>query len=168
MLKTGMGLSIKRLLDNYFSKEQIRDALRDIGEPASGNKDRLGRRLRDYCESQNRNIYELLDFTNISSLEMICHHYKLDATFKEKDALKGKIEKANLLVLDKKTDAFVKRNHDSLVPKTRPHQRLMTVSPIQRNQILNQRLTLASQNTRNQRLNQRIIFHLKKFLFRMA
>ena len=45
----------------------------------------------------------VLDFTDIDSLEMICHHYKLDATFKEKDALKGKMEKANLLVLDKKT-----------------------------------------------------------------
>jgi len=50
---------------------------------------------------------------------MICHHYKLDATFKEKDALKGKIEKANLLFLDKKPDVAIDRNHDPLVPKTK-------------------------------------------------
>ena len=43
-----MGLSVKKLLDDYFSKEQIRDALRDIEDPAFGNKDRLARRLRDH------------------------------------------------------------------------------------------------------------------------
>jgi len=89
-----MELSVKKLLDEYFSKEQTRDALRDIGEPVSGNKDRLAWLLRDNWESYNRDIYELLDFTDIDSLEMKCHHYKLDATFKEKDALMGRIEKA--------------------------------------------------------------------------
>ena len=89
-----MDLSIKKLLDDYFSKEQVRDALREIGEPASGNKDRWSRRGRDHWEYHNRDIYELLDFADVDSLEMICHHYKLDATFKEKDTWKGKIEKA--------------------------------------------------------------------------
>ena len=98
------------MLDDYFSKEQIQDALRDIGERTSGNKDGLARRLCNNWESHNRDIYELLDFTDIDSLEMICHQYKLDATFKEKDALKGKIEKANLLVLDKKPVGVIDRN----------------------------------------------------------
>lgn len=114
-----MGLSVKKLLDDYFSKEQIRDVLREIGEPASGNKDRLARRLRDHWESHDRDIYELLVFTDIDSLEMICHHYKLDATFKEKNALKERIEKANLLVLNKKPDMVINQNHDSLVPKSK-------------------------------------------------
>ena len=69
--------------------------------------------------THNRDIYELLNFTDIDSLEIICHHYKLDATFKEKDALKGRIEKANLLVLDKKPSLVIDRNHDSLVSKTK-------------------------------------------------
>jgi len=77
----------------------------------------LARRLRDYWESQNYDIYELLNFTDIDSLKMICHHYKLDTTFKEKDALKGKIEKANLLYLDKKITAHVDQSHVSLKPK---------------------------------------------------
>ena len=50
MMKKDMELSVKKLLDDYFSKEQIRDALRDIDEPASGNKDRLARRLCDNWE----------------------------------------------------------------------------------------------------------------------
>ena len=114
-----MDLSIKKLLNDYFSKEQPRDTLREIGEPASGNKDRLARRLRDHQEYRNRDIYELLDFADVDSLEMICHHYKLDATFKEKDALKGKIEKANLLVMDKKPAVVIDRNRDSPVSKTK-------------------------------------------------
>ena len=87
--------------------------LRDIEAPASGNKDRLARRLRDNWESHNRDIYELLNFTDVDSLEMICHHYQLDATFKEKDVLKGRIEKANLLVLDKKPVVVIDRKKDS-------------------------------------------------------
>jgi len=79
----------------------------------------LARRLRDHWEYHNCDIYELLDFADVDSLEMICHHYKLDATFKEKDALKGKIEKANLLLLDKKLDVAIDRNHDPLVLKTK-------------------------------------------------
>lgn len=114
-----MGLSVKKLLNDYFSKEHLRDALREIGEPASGNKDRLVRRSRDHWEYHNRDIYELFDFADVDSLEMICHHYKLDATFKEKDALKGKIENANLLVLDKKPTVVIDRNLDSPVSKTK-------------------------------------------------
>jgi len=55
-----MGLSVKKLLDDYFSREQIQDALRDIGELTSGNKDELVQRLRNNWESHNRGIYELL------------------------------------------------------------------------------------------------------------
>jgi phage terminase small subunit len=69
----------------------------------------LARRLRDHWNSHNRDIYELLDFADVESLEMICHNYKLDATFKEKEALKGKIEKANLLVFDKKPAVGVEK-----------------------------------------------------------
>ena len=70
-----MGLSVKKLLDDYFSREQIQDALRDIGELTSGNKDELVQRLRNNWESHNRGIYELLDFTDKDSLQMICYYY---------------------------------------------------------------------------------------------
>jgi len=63
-MENDMGLSIKKLLDDYFSKEQVQDALRDIGEPTSGNKDELVQRVRNNWESHNRDIYELLDFTD--------------------------------------------------------------------------------------------------------
>jgi hypothetical protein len=40
-----MTLSIKKLLTDYFSKEQVQDALREIGESTSGTKDELMNRL---------------------------------------------------------------------------------------------------------------------------
>jgi len=95
--RNDMGLSVKKLLDDYFSREQIQDALRDIGETTSGTKDELVQRLRNNWESHNRDIYELLDFTDKDSLEMICYYYNLDATPAKHDVLKRRIKKADLL-----------------------------------------------------------------------
>jgi hypothetical protein len=114
-----MDLSIKKLLDDYFSKEQVQDTLRDIGETTSGNKDELIRRLRENWESHNRDIYELLDFTDIEYLEMICNDYNLNGTSGEAGSLKRRIKKVKLLGLGKKPTAKVDRSHDSLVPKTK-------------------------------------------------
>ncbi|WP_316504551.1 hypothetical protein [Nitrosopumilus sp.] len=150
-----MKLSVKKLLDDYFSKEQIRDALRELGDPASGNKDRLARRLHDNWESHNRDIYELLNFTDVDSLEMICHHYKLDATFKEKD----------VLVLDKKPTVVVDRNHDSLASKTK------ISSKVDGDKLNSKKPKTKSKTNDNKKSNhkkpntdQRIVFSLKKLL----
>ena len=93
-----MGLSVKKLLDDYFRADQVQDALRDIGETTSGTKDELVQRLRNNWESHNRDIYELLDFTDKYSLQQICYHYNLDATEADHGVLKRRIKKANLLL----------------------------------------------------------------------
>jgi len=105
---------VKKLLDDYFSREQVQDALRDIGESTSGNKDELVQQVRDNWESHNRDIYELLDFTDKESLEMICYYYNLDATPAKHDVLKRRIKKANLLGSSgkPKPTAHVNRSHD--------------------------------------------------------
>jgi len=112
-----MGLSVKKLLDDYFRADQVQDALRDIGETTSGTKDELVQRLRNNWESHNRDIYELLDFTDKDSLEMICYYYNLDATTAKHDVLKRRIKKANLLGSGKKPTAHVDRSHDSFITK---------------------------------------------------
>ena len=114
-----MGLSVKKLLDDYFRADQVQDALRDIGETTSGTKDELVQRLRNNWESHNRDIYKLLDFTDKDSLEMICYYYNLDATTAKHDVLKRRIKKANLLGSGKKPTAHVDRSHDSLIPKNK-------------------------------------------------
>ncbi len=97
IMENGMGLSVKKLLDDYFGIDQVQDVLGDIGESTSGNKDELVQRVRDNWESHNRDIYELLDFTDKDYLRMICYHYNLDATSAKHDVLKRRIKKANLL-----------------------------------------------------------------------
>ena len=106
-VKNDMGLPIKKLLDEYFTKEQVQDALRDIGEPTSGNKDELIKRLRDNWESHRRDVYELLDFTDKDMLQMICYYYNLDATPAKFETLKRRIKKANLLDSRKRASSIV-------------------------------------------------------------
>ncbi|MCH8833391.1 MAG: SAP domain-containing protein [Thaumarchaeota archaeon] len=119
-----MGLSVKKLLDDYFRADEVQDALRDIGEPTLGSKDELVQRLRNNWESHNRDIYELLDFTDEETLEEICYYYNLDATPADHSVIKRRIKKANLLGSGKKPISQVSRSHDSFVnePKIRTDQ----------------------------------------------
>jgi len=116
-----MGLSVKKLLDDYFRADEIQNALLDIGESTSGTKDVLVQRVRNNWESYNREIYELLDFTDKYSLQQICYHYNLDTTDANHDVLKRRIKKANLLspTGKPKPTAHVDRSHDSFITKPR-------------------------------------------------
>ena len=129
--RNDMGLSVKKLLDDYFSKDQVQDALGDIGESASGSKDELIRRLLNNWKSHNRDIYELLDFTDETSLQMICYFYALDATPAKNDVLIRRIKKANLLGSGSKPKpiAQVSKSHDSPIPKnkSKPDTRITDV-----------------------------------------
>ncbi|MGI0057428.1 MAG: SAP domain-containing protein, partial [Nitrosarchaeum sp.] len=75
-----MGLTVEKLLCEYFSKEEVQDALRDIGEPTSGTKEELVEELRKNWESFNRDKYELLDFIDEETLQEICYYFNLDAS----------------------------------------------------------------------------------------
>lgn len=92
-----MGLSVKKLLLEYFSKEQVQDALRDIGEITSGTKEDLVDVLTASWKSYNRDNYELLYFLDKTGLQMICYHYNLDASPTNEDTYIRRIKKANLL-----------------------------------------------------------------------
>ena len=92
-----MGLSVKKLLDDYFRTDEIQDALRDIGESTSGTKDELVQRICSNWESHNRDIYELLDFIDKTSLQQICYYYNLNSTPAYHNILKRRIKNAKLL-----------------------------------------------------------------------
>ena len=116
--RNDMGLSMKKLLDDYFRLDEVQDALRDIGESTSGTKDELVQRVRNNWESHNRDVYELLDFIDKDSLVMICYYYNLDPTSAKHDVLKRRIKKANLLGSGKKPTAHVS-NQSSMVDDSR-------------------------------------------------
>ncbi len=105
-----MGLSIHKLLQEYFSKEEVQDALRDIGELTSGTKDELVDHLANNWKSYNRDIYDLLDFTDKNYLQMICYHYNLDATPASKDVLIKRIKKVDLLEKISKKNSIIKND----------------------------------------------------------
>lgn len=92
-----MGLPIKKLLLEYFAKEQVQDALRDIGELTTGTKEELVNNLVANWKSYNRDNYELLDFLDGDALQMICYHYNLDASDATEDTYIRRIRKAELL-----------------------------------------------------------------------
>jgi len=92
-----MGLDVDKLLCEYFSKQDVQDALRDIGEPTTGTKEELVDELTENWESHNRDKYDLLDFTEEFVLQDICSHYNLDDTTADHSVLKRRIKKAKLL-----------------------------------------------------------------------
>lgn len=108
-----MGLSIDDLLFKYLSKEQIQDALRDIGEPTSGTKDELVRNLKNRWKSYNRDYYDLLDFVDAEMLEAICYHYKLDDSPTSPTGFKKRIKNANLLDVNSKN----KKSNSTTTPR---------------------------------------------------
>jgi len=105
--RNDMGLSVKKLLDDYFRAEEVQDVLLDIGESTSGNKDELVQRVRNNWESHNRDIYELLDFIDKTSLQQICYYYNLNSTPANHNILKRRIKNAKLLGSGSKPTAKV-------------------------------------------------------------
>ncbi len=132
-----MGLDVKKLLCEYFSKEEVQDALRDIGESTTGTKEELVEELSKNWESFNRDKYELLDFIDEETLQQICYYYNLDTTPANHSTLKRRIKKADLLGPKGKPQptAHVSRNHDSFVtkPKIEKDDDDSLTSPVQIN-----------------------------------
>lgn len=91
-----MGLSVKKLLEVYFQKPGLQDALDSIHEPISGNNAELIRRIMKEWESHGRNKYDLLVFLERPVIADICDAYNLDSRG-SKDALIKRIKKEGLL-----------------------------------------------------------------------
>ena len=92
-----MSLPIKKLLQEYFSVNDLKDVLNDIGEPVSGTKNQLIKRIITNWKSHNRNNYELLEFLDETSLQMICYYYNIGTSSTSEIGLRNSIKKAELL-----------------------------------------------------------------------
>ncbi|NIP61278.1 MAG: hypothetical protein GWN01_10240 [Nitrosopumilaceae archaeon] len=111
-----MGLSVRKLLFEYFSVYDLKDALFDIGEPMTGTKDELVDRLRYNWKTHNRRNYDLLDYLEKDALLLICQHYNLDVTPANEDALRRRIKKARLL----DSNSYKRKNGSSLESGHKP------------------------------------------------
>lgn len=73
-----MTISVKRLLDSYYSVDDLKDALADIGEPMTGTKDVLINRIILEWPEHNMDLKDLLEYMAPDALEAFCQFYKLD------------------------------------------------------------------------------------------
>lgn len=92
-----MSLPTRKLLLDYFTVEDLKDALADINERISGTKEQLISRLSKTWKEHNRNHYELLEFLDETSLQMICYYYNLDPIPTNDSTYIRRIKKAGLL-----------------------------------------------------------------------
>lgn len=107
-----MGLSITKLLNDYLSVDDLKGVLMDIGEPVSGTKDQLVKRVRINWKSHNRDNYELLEFLDEDSLYMICHYYSIDTSSTSVSGLRNSIKKVGLLNSNSFGKIRKKKNND--------------------------------------------------------
>lgn len=101
-----MGLSPRKLLANYFTVYELKDALDDIGETVSGRKGQLiGRILRNW-DDHNRNIYSLFSFLDKDTLKSFCQDYGISIDLSAtKDGMIGRIKRKDVFGLNPKEAA---------------------------------------------------------------
>lgn len=91
-----MRISLREFLGKYFTIDELKDSLDDIGEVLSGTKDELVERLAIKW-LQYRNVYDLLDFLDEEKLIAICYHFDIQYSSDSHNALKSRIRKSGLL-----------------------------------------------------------------------
>lgn len=120
-MSSSLGLSVKKLLSEYFSVEDLKDALYNIGESTYGTKDELVNRLASTWKLHNHDNYELLDYLDEEYLLIICTHYNLDDTPANESALKRRIRKARLLDSNSTKKVKVQKDHSpTKEPEVKP------------------------------------------------
>lgn len=116
-----MAINLSKFLDKYFRKEWLQEALQDIGEPYSTDKNDLIRRIIEDWSTYRRNWYDLLKYADEDALEDICIDYDLDSRGDE-DLLIRRIKRANILgneLLESKqiqSKNQTSKNSDSVTP----------------------------------------------------
>ena len=98
-----MGTSLAKFLNDYFSVEDLKDALSEIGELTTGTKIELIKRLMSQWEPHRRNRYDLLDHLDEEMLSYFCQDYKIDHKGNA-STLKRRIKKEGLLGIGSKVN----------------------------------------------------------------
>lgn len=118
-----MGISLAKLLNDYFGVNELKDALYDIGELTTGTKIELIKRLMAEWEPHRRNVYELLDYLDEEMLSLFCEDYRIDSDGNPSTLIR-RIKKAGLLETnikksDFKPDPIVKNENKSAEKPTK-------------------------------------------------
>jgi len=91
-----MAISTSDFLQKYFGVPELQDALGDLMESTTGNKNELVKRLTTEW-AKYRDVYNLLDFLDEDQLLVICYHFYIEFGSTSHGALKNRIKKAEIL-----------------------------------------------------------------------
>jgi hypothetical protein len=91
-----LAIAVKRLLDSYFTTDDLKNALYDIGEPVTESKDTLINRLIQVWPEHKKGLKDLLGYLSPQALVAMCQFYKLDDTGNE-EALIKRIVKSGII-----------------------------------------------------------------------
>ncbi len=72
-----MGITFTRIL-SYFGVDDLKDALREIGEIQTGTRQELAKRVYSKWVTYNRKVEDLLDFLDKDTLADMCYDHNLD------------------------------------------------------------------------------------------
>ena len=108
-----MGIRIEEFLDQYFSSDQLKDLLADMGHPVGGTKkERIVRIIKNWT-LHNRDWYELLDFLDWDTLSQICDDFNIPySDYAKEETLCNTIEENRVLDFRKKDRDQVDLNPD--------------------------------------------------------
>lgn len=99
-----MGISPKDFLNRYFSPDQLKEALLNIGAPVGRTKKERIQRIIDNWQSYNRDWYELLGFLDWGTLAKICDDFGIPYNdYNTEETLCNKIEDERVLDFRKET-----------------------------------------------------------------
>jgi len=90
-----MAISLYDFIQKYFEVPDLKDALGDLMESTSGNKNELVERLASEWPKY-RDVYDLLDFLDEDLLLAICYHFDIEFGSTTQGALKNRIKKAEI------------------------------------------------------------------------
>ena len=99
-----MGISPENFLNRYFTSEQLKAPLSDIGFSVGGTKSERIKRIVENWTVHNRDWYELLDFLDWGELIQICDDFNISySKYNKEETLCSKIENEQVLNFRNKT-----------------------------------------------------------------
>lgn len=88
-----MGISPKKFLDRYFTSEQLKEPLDDIGLSVGGTKKERIERIVENWTTHHRNWYDLLEFLDWGKLSKVCDEFGISySEYNTEETLRDKIE----------------------------------------------------------------------------
>lgn len=127
-----MGISPENFLRRYFTLEQLKEPLADIGLSVGGTKNEKIKRITDNWITHHRNWYELLDYLEWGDLSRICDDFGINySDYNKEETLCQKIE--DEMVLDFRNKTTKDKATQTIKNNDKPNQTLPSINILGKN-----------------------------------